>query len=380
MEINLDAYNSLLENFGNKVWVKINKRFLVKVFSEIKNKKISEDNIDQRWLKYERHPQFKEFHNLCKKLNISKDELYSKIKYFKYGKQGKWVKINRILPLSEDVAYFLGLFAGEGTKSMSKQLQISNTNIQIIKFVRNFYEKSLNVKKESIKAYVGLPLNIKDFDKSKFESSFRLEENIYCRYESYRRKIKVSLTATSGIYRLIIECLLKHIPSIAKNKNLGLSYLRGLSDGEGCISKSGNRMVFVISMNNSHFLDIAELVLLKYGCKTRREKPKDKKSTKDRLIIHARDFSKLKEIKIFRFRKESLKKLNCLNKEIKEHHSIRGRMIEEFIDKLYNLQRNNISLDTKEISHICGLSSSHVAFLMKISEQRGLLNRFRKTK
>lgn len=378
----IDIYKSLLENFGNRIRLRINKEFLKKLQSKMKHESVSFDMNKKRVLRYlrgDRCSTFSDMVNICDTLNVSKEELFQNISEFKFGKNGNRAKINRNFVINEDVAYFLGLFAGEGTKDLQKQLQITNTDSNILKFVRDFYEKTFNASKKSIIAYVGF---FKNEDVSKTATNIitqlRLsEKNMHYRIERFRRKTKVTLCLNIGIYRLVIECLLKELPNIIKNNDLAVSFLRGLVDGEGFVAKSNNRAIFGIGMNESYFLDIAELVLTKSGCKVRRESHNRWKATKDLLIVHARDFEKLVKLNIFRFKKESFKKLIEFNSEVKERHSVRGKMLNKFFEILKELQMKGYRLDTKTISQKTGLSRGHVAFLVKVSEEKGLMHRVR---
>lgn len=67
---------------------------------------------------------------------------------------------------------FLGLFAGESTKDLNRQIEVTNTNREILKFISVFYAKEFGAT-DCISAFVGAPneaevLNAKEFLKTHY--------------------------------------------------------------------------------------------------------------------------------------------------------------------------------------------------------------------
>jgi len=392
----LDIFELLLDGYGNEIRVdiplKFRKLIREKIHKDFKNldefcNSITKKSFYSRnqilgWVSIRktlyRYPSYKGLIFITDSLGIKKETVFKSIERFKHGKGGIWTKLPRWLNINNDIIYGLGLFAAEGTKDISKQLQITNTNLDIIKFTLHWFKNCLNVQDNIIFAYIGIPES-NDMELKKQLTKINMpEKRTHVRIEPHRTKMKITLTARCGVYRLLIESLLKSLRRVLiKNNSLGLSFVRGLADGDGCITKTGNRAVFLLQMNDSHFLDMAEIILHNSGCKIRREKPYGPKSTKDKIIIHGRNFKILSNLKIFRLRYDTMKKLNNISENIKEIHGVRGMMLEGFLIEFNELQKTNKCTDTITISKKLGKSRGHIAHLTQSTENKGFLKRFR---
>ncbi len=378
----LDAYELLYKYFPTNARLALNQVFLEKLLEKrvvVGRKKLCvQPNRVKRWLNKTSYPTFAEAMELCVCFGVRKKDLFDAIEKMTRGKRTVLAKISEKIVVDEDCAYFLGLFAGEGTKEINSQLSVTNTNEEILKFIAWFYAEKFHAENQTT-AFVGVP-GEKNIPAAKLllEKLGVANEQIHLRVEPHRRKTKITLRLGAGIQRLLLECLFKELAKIISDEKLGVAFVRGLTDAEGSIIKCRSRAVFTIGMNDSYFLDAAELVLSRAGCSVRREKPGEKfpKSTKDLLIVHARDFDKLLELGVFRFREIALKRLENAASKVKERHFVKGKRLEEFLSAFYD-EFGETACTTADIGRKLGRTQGHVDHLAKLAEDKRLLIRRR---
>lgn len=234
-------------------------------------------------------------------LGLSVKELYSDIKTFQL-QSGKEFELKvRKIKLDNHFFYGLGLYLGEGINEtkIKSAIGVANTNFEIIKFALNWFSKYFGIDRK----HFTLVCEINNNDESALIKS-RISKYLDVNQDEIKIRIKprnkrpcIDLMYNCKLLRLIIEWLKVYSPLILLSdvSSFGKSYLQGLLDGEGDVTKSKYRVR--ARMYDTYALDIAEIICRKLGMSPKRENPTS-------LYIEGRDFPKLKAFGPFRFHKQ----------------------------------------------------------------------------
>ena len=122
---------------------------------------------------------------------------------------------------------------------------------------------------------------------------------------------------------------------IIYNKNLSISFIQGIFDGEGSVILSKNKFHVKLEMKNKLVMDIVNLILKNLGINPIR-------GIKNPFVlsITSRYYFKLKEFNLFRFNKNQIDKFMSIEKEIKHIQTKRNGLFLDILFFFYDKSNN----------------------------------------
>jgi len=230
----------------------------------------------QGWWLGKRDPIFKNWLDLCKKLNISEEKCFENIESFHSSSKKYFVTFPRFRNIDKDLLVEgVGLYIAEGaTSKKTNEISLSNTNFDVLKFYIKWLNHCFNVKDLNIYIYS----HNKDFNKNELIKRSLKNLNVpKINRVYYYKKSKQEcglIVCSNAILRYLLNELIIEAKNLTKNnKKLAYAYLRGILAGEGhvYISKKQDQHHIEVGLKNKEeikfIMDLLNLLDIKFSKK-----------------------------------------------------------------------------------------------------------------